>query len=358
MNFNNNLSYNVRVSKRKFNKFRFFSFLIILVVCTACVLFLFNTDLRKGIISIFSSSVSTKVSSNEIQIKDTVDISSTKTTDKSSFNSTSSTSISSIQEVKTITKDYSGLKSEITNYISAFEGHYGVYFIDLKNIGEFGINDLDIYIAASTVKVPINLYLFNKIKDGSINPNDTIVYNKKIDYERGTGYIQSKKNGTKFTIKELSKLSITVSDNIATNMLIRVLGKPNYKNFMRTSGGVVVTNENISCPKDMALYMKKVYEFQKNNKVLGDELINYFENTVFNDRLTKLLPKEVKVAHKIGNYWGDSWGIAYHDVGIIYSENDYVLAVMSKNIKNEAEGCDVIANISKKVYDYMTIKNP
>lgn len=358
MNFDPNLSYNVRVTKRKFNKFRFLTVLCLLIVCIAGAIFLFNAGIRKSINDIISGSPKTVVTSNETQGNNISSVTTTENSENSGVSTISDVAGTKPLIDKKIIRDFSSLKSDIENYIKGFQGQYGVYFIDLVNIGEFGINDSDIYVAASTVKIPINLFLFKKFQEGSINPDDIMIYNKKIDYEVGTGSIQYKKSGSKFTIRKLSELSIKESDNVATNMLIRLLGKQNYKDFMRTSGGTIVTDKNVSCPKDMATYMKKVYEFQNSNMAFGDELINFFENTIFNDRIPKLLPKEVKVAHKIGNYWGESWGIALHDVGIVYSENEYILAVMSKKIKSEAEGCDVIANISKKVYDFMTTKNP
>lgn len=367
MNFDPNLSYNVRITKRKFNKVRFFSLLGILIVCTLCGLFLFNSDFHNGIMNIFTSSPKEKVSLKVTQSKDANQVSlaettqnaaTVNTTDKSGLNTTSNTASTSIkQEEKKVIRDYVPLKNDISSFISAYKGEYGVYFMDLDNGGEFGINDLDTFVAASTVKVPINLLLFKKIEDGSINPNDLMTYNKDTDYEEGTGYIQTMPDGSKFTIRELSKLSITISDNVAANMLIRLLGTKNYKDFMRNLGGAIVTNKNVSCPKDMAIYMKAVYDLQKSNKELGEELIDYLESTVFNDRIPKLLPQDVKVAHKIGNFLDDSWGFAFHDVGIVYSDNDYILSVMSKNAGNEAEACDVIANISKKVYDFMATKN-
>jgi beta-lactamase class A len=357
MNLGPNLSYNVRVTKRKFNKFRFLTILCLLFVCIAGAIFLSNAGIRKSINDIFAGSPNTEVTSKGIQENDISSIATTENSENSSISATSDTDDTKPPIDKKIIRDFSSLKSDIENYISGFQGQYGVYFIDLVNIGEFGINDTDIYVAASTVKIPINLYLFEKFQEGSINPDGTMIYNKSIDNEPGTGRIQNMKNGSKFTIRRLSELSIKESDNVATNMLIRLLGKQNYKDFMRSSGGTIVTDKNVSCPKDMATYMKKVYEFEKSDKAFGDELINSLENTIFNDRIPKLLPKEVKVAHKIGNYWGESWGIALHDVGIVYGENDYILAVMSKNIK-EAEGFDVIANISKKVYDFMTTENP
>jgi beta-lactamase class A len=82
-------------------------------------------------------------------------------------------------------------------------------------------------------------------------------------------------------------------------MLMRYLGKVNLKNFMRQLGGTVVDNsKNTSCPKDMALYMKNIYDFGNNNGELGNQLIYYLEHTIYNDRLPLLLPKDVKVAQK------------------------------------------------------------
>lgn len=241
------------------------------------------------------------------------------------------------------------IKDSLQSYISQFKGQYGIYFIDLAEGYEFGINDSDVYTAASTVKIPLNLLLYRKIENGTINPDDMLIYNED-DFEEGTGIIQLEQYGKEYLIKELSRLSIEVSDNIATNMILRLIGGRNLKNYMRASGGtVVVDGENLSCPYDMAVYIKKVYELYKENSSLGKELMTYFENTVFNERIPKLLPENIRVAHKIGN-----WPlVAYHDVGIVFTPKPYVISIMSKEV-DESEAFDVIANISRKVYDFMT----
>lgn len=245
-------------------------------------------------------------------------------------------------------KDLSSLENDIRKYISRFKGKYGIYYLNLKDGSSFGINSTDEYIAASTVKIPINLYLFKKIEEGAIDPEKKITYLKE-DYEGGTGRLRREKVGSKYSIRMLSKYSIIYSDNVATNMLLRLLGRNEVKDFMRELGGTVVSYEkNISCPRDMAIYMKEVYKFCRANPELGDELMWYFENTVFNDRIPKPLPKNIKVAHKTGNQIA-----ALHDVGIVFTDTPYVLAIMSQNI-NEEEADDVIAEISRMVYDYVS----
>jgi beta-lactamase class A len=246
-------------------------------------------------------------------------------------------------------KNYDNLKKELNEYVSRFRGQYGIYFIDLVSGDEFGINDTDEYTAASTVKVPLNYFVYKKIESGEVEPEDTIDYIKD-DFEGGTGILQAKKlTGNSYTIRYLLKVSIVYSDNIATNMLLRHFGRKNLKDFMRSLGGTVVDDKkNISCPKDMAIYLREIYEFCNENEELGKELKSNLCNTIHNDRLPKLLPKNVKVAHKIGDQIQ-----AVHDIGIIYADNPYILAVMSKGVISDEESRSVIAQVSKKVYDFM-----
>lgn len=245
--------------------------------------------------------------------------------------------------------NYDELKSKLEKYISQFKGQYGIYYMDLWSNEGFGINDTDEYIAASTVKVPLNYYVFKKIADGEVSPKQKLTYTAE-DFEEGTGILQTKKlAGKSFEIKYLLELSITHSDNIATNMLLRHFGRKNLRKYMKELGGEVVKDDkNVSCPKDMALYLEKIYEFCNSNEQLGQELKYNLCNTVFNDRLPKLLPEEVEVAHKVGNQIG-----AVHDVGIIYTEKPYILAVMSKGVISDEEANNVIAQVSKMVYDYV-----
>ncbi|HEY9059801.1 MAG TPA: serine hydrolase [Pseudobacteroides sp.] len=237
------------------------------------------------------------------------------------------------------------IKNELSKYLSGLDGHYGVYYYNLVTRESFGINEYEEFTAASTIKVPINLYLFRKIETGDVNPLGTLKYIRD-DFEGGTGIIQSQSFGKKYTIKQLSRLSITHSDNVATNMLLRYLGINNIKNYMRSIGGTVVKDDkNVSCPRDMGIYMKHIYEFSNTNGELGMELMDSLLNTKFNDRIPALLPSNIKVAHKIGTQVN-----TVNDVGIVFKDNPYIISIMSKEVdENKAPG--EVAKISKIVYD-------
>ncbi len=243
--------------------------------------------------------------------------------------------------------DIDTLKSKLEDYISEQSGKYGVYFINLATGQEFGINDTDEYIAASTSKLPINLFLYRKIESGEVDPDAILTYQKE-DFEPGTGIIQGKSFGTQYTVRETSRLSIVYSDNCGINMIIRLLGIDNIQQYMTDLGGQVYYKaRHRSCPKDMAIYTKELYRFWLDNPDVVGDLMHDLENTVFKDRIDALLPKDVKVAHKIGNFTNTA-----NDVGIVFAKTPYILSVMSDNV-NFDQACGVIAEMSKIVYDFV-----
>lgn len=245
-----------------------------------------------------------------------------------------------------IRKSYNQLMDDIKVYISDKEGTFGIYFISLTTGQSFGINENEVFTAASTVKVPINLYLFNRIAQNRVNPSKNLLYTEE-DYEEGTGTIQFGDFGTKYSIRELSKLSIEASDNIAINMLMRYLGRNNILKFMESIVKHPVDKErNVSTPKDMALYLKALLAFREKNTELGDELLDYMEHTDFNDRIPLYLPENISVAHKIGTQMN-----VIHDIGIVFAEKPFILSILSEEVDEELAP-EVIAQISRMVYDF------
>ncbi|HAA26097.1 MAG TPA: serine hydrolase [Ruminiclostridium sp.] len=246
-------------------------------------------------------------------------------------------------------RDMEALKKEIEEYISQQSAKYGMYFINLVNGDEFGINDKDEFVAASTTKLPMNLLLYKKIASGEIDPESTLIYLEE-DFEPGSGIIQKSEYGTEYTVRETARLSIVYSDNCAINMIIRLLGIDNIRNYMQELGGTIYYGRrHRSCPYDIALYTKELYRFYIESPEIAGILIDDLQNTVFNDRINKYLPEDVKVAHKIGSF--ESYGV-YNDVGIIFADEPYVLAVMSDGAEYGA-ACDVIGEISKRIYYYL-----
>lgn len=241
--------------------------------------------------------------------------------------------------------DAEALKAELEQYISKQEGRYGLYYKNLVNGQYFGIGDRDPYIAASTTKLPMNLLLYRKVAAGEIDLQQKLTYLQE-DFEAGTGIIQSSPFGTEYTVRETARLSIVYSDNCGINMIIRLLGIENIRKYMQELGGTIYyERSHRSCPYDLALYAEELYRFYQQAPDTIGVLMEDLQNTLWNDRISKLLPDDVKVPHKIGNYPG-----VCNDVGIVFASEPYVLAVMSDGVAQET-ALDVIAQLSRMIYD-------
>ena len=187
------------------------------------------------------------------------------------------------------------------------------------------------------------------------------------DYEEGTGVLWYQDYIDDITVDDAIYLSIVYSDNITKNMLRRISTQSTYDYISRIAGEVLSnSNENKYTVKQLGEVLKSLYLNEENNPYY-DNILEYMKETIFHDRLDKYIPYE-DVAHKIGNYYR-----YYHDIGIIYGEEDYVLAIMTKDIgeldnsyySDEDErllldqgelASEIIANISLEIYNLINNK--
>ena len=239
------------------------------------------------------------------------------------------------------------LEKLITDFVKKQSGRYGVTFIDLATGETVEVNDKVEYIAASTSKLPMNVLLFKEIEKGNVKLDDILTY-KKEDFESGTGIIQKDPFGTQYTVRETSKLAIVKSDNCGVNMIIRLLGIENIRKYIMDLGGQVYYGKtHRSCPYDMALVSKDLYNLYLSNEDVYSELIYNLENTDWRDRIDAKLPPDVKVAHKIGNQTKTA-----NDVGIVFASHPYVLSVMTEDV-DVGTAYNKIADLSRMIYDFV-----
>lgn len=82
---------------------------------------------------------------------------------------------------------------------------------------------------------------------------------------------------------------------------------------------------------------------------LTKELIGFMDDSQFEDRLPRLLPKDARVYHKIGDEVGN-----IHDVGIVeHNGKAYFIGVLTDDQKDVEAAKLAIAEISKMVYDFV-----
>ena len=227
--------------------------------------------------------------------------------------------------------DTNKLPTEVNNVIKEINDYYhssGKYFAfaykDLFTGFTVTYNETGNVFAASTIKAPVNIYLYEMASQNKIDLDEKLTYTSKY-YNDGTGVLKNMPTNTTYSIRTLSEYAIRNSDNAAHNMLMDKYGKNNIKKFWQEKGTNIIftgsDNWGLINAHDAMIYMKELYTFYINNGEYGNELMNNFVNAK-----TKFITgkNEYKVANKSG--WS---GNAQHDVSIIFAENPYVVVALS-----------------------------
>ncbi|WP_082193077.1 serine hydrolase [Bacillus rubiinfantis] len=244
------------------------------------------------------------------------------------------------------------LSTELKSYLKKTGGKVTIQYKDLSTGDVFQINGKSSGRAASTIKLPLALYVMEQASKGKINLNKTLTY-KSYHYFGGSGIIQKKKVGTKFTIRQLVKYAMIYSDNIAFIMLKEYVGASNFQKYMNSIGGQYAYPRNgqtITSANDLTIYATELYQFSEKNKY-GKELVGYLKETVYNTTIPRGI-KGVPIAHKVGMIPAS---LIYNDVAIVYDKRPFVLAIMTQGIAYE-KSQKVIADIAKIVYKHHKAK--
>lgn len=247
------------------------------------------------------------------------------------------------------TSNYSALQQQIKDYLAGQPGTYGVYFQDLSTGQAFGINADTSLPAASTVKLPTVLFINDLVNRGILDWQQKLTYNSASDYQGGSGILQfSVKEGDKLTLRTLTTQAITVSDNIAYNMLRNFVGKGSVASYMSSIGGQTVfpNGQNYSTARDMATYVQAALDFAKVSPD-GRRLLDDMANGIYNEGISLMIPDGVTVAHKEGFIWGSP-----ADVGVVFGSRPFIVTVLSQGVEDDTQGFANIGTIAKMMYDY------
>ncbi len=237
------------------------------------------------------------------------------------------------------------LESEIKTYlrkngINLYD--FGFVYKNLETGVELEINGDEVFLAASVMKVPINVLAYDLTVDG-LDLDEKLTYYEN-DYEGGTGILQGEKIGSSYPISELLTLMITESDNVATNIMYRYLGNYNQEYLLTTLARVYDIssyNGNYITPNESVNILERIY-YNEDNNPHYDTLLDDMKNTSYNDYFTREL-KGIEIAHKTGDYDG-----YYNDFGIVYDDEPFIFAIFTDNLSHAT---NVLADIGKIVYD-------
>lgn len=245
---------------------------------------------------------------------------------------------------ETLSEDVKNKMNELTSYLSeTYE--VSVKYEDLSSGFVYTYNSDKVYYAASTIKSLDALYIYTKAAQGEISLDETMEYTAK--YKWSSSKEMSKlEYGTKVTLRDLVKYAVVVSDNSAHQMLVSYIGRNNLKEFGQSLGAknTLVGADNFGSidVNDAIIYMKAVNDFINNNESLGEELKSYFVQAEQND--LELPEYGIEAAHKYGQY-----SYYYHDIGIVYDESPYVVAILTLEGGSNFE--EKVKDINKHIYE-------
>jgi beta-lactamase class A len=235
----------------------------------------------------------------------------------------------------------------------------GVFVVDLDSGDFFSLNGDQTFAAASMIKVPILVAFFQDVDAGKIRLDEVLTL-QEGDLASGSGDMQFAGVGTQYSALETAINMIVISDNTATNMLIRRLGGINALNRRFQEWGLQQTvlhnllpdleGTNTLSPKELSNLVARVSEGELVSMKSRDRLLNIMEQTVNNSLLPAGLGEGAAIAHKTGDI-----GSLAGDTGLVDMPNGrrYAISVMVKRPHNDARAYELVYQISAATYEYL-----
>jgi beta-lactamase class A len=237
-------------------------------------------------------------------------------------------------------------------------GWVGVFVRNLTTGAEASINPNRVFPAASLYKLPIMVETVRQIRMGRIAPDQMMVV-QRAHKVPGSGVLQSR-IGESVPIREILRLLIAESDNVAAMMLLDLTGLNNVNQTMRglgmeatrlldyrAPGAYDGVGPYATSPADMGLLMDTIGTNRLVDKEASEEALKLLGQKQASDLLGEGLPFNVKVAHK----WGEIPG-ARHEAGLVFTPKfTYVVVIMTENV-DPAFSPSYISALSKAIYGY------
>ncbi|WP_017318253.1 serine hydrolase [Mastigocladopsis repens] len=270
--------------------------------------------------------------------------------------------ISTFAGVVPLGKELSQLNSQLKTLMARYSFlSPGMFFLDLDTGNYLDFNGEKVFSAASTIKFPILVALFQEVDAGRVKLNETLVLRRDLKAEaEGSGVLQYKPVGTRLSVLATATKMITISDNTATNMIIdRLGGKAKLNQRFRSWGlqNTVIRNllgdfkgTNTTSPKDLV----RLSALITNNKLLNDTSRSQVLGIMRRVENKRLLPaglgKGAVISHKTGTL-----GVLLGDAGIIElpSGKRYLAGILVKRPFGDTRARDFISQVSKLVYGYL-----
>jgi beta-lactamase class A len=220
--------------------------------------------------------------------------------------------------------------------------------------------------AASTIKLPILIALFQDVDAQKVKLEEQLTIDKQ-SIAGEAGDLQAQKPGTQVSILVAATKMMTISDNTATNLIIKRLGGAAALNQRFRDWGLQVTKihnslpdlegTNVTTARDLARAIAAIVggasPAENRGKIVSDasrsQMLSMMSHTARNTMLPQGLGAGAKIAHKTGDI-----GSTIADVGTIElpTGKKYIAAVLVNRPYNDPAGPRLVRQMSKLAYDH------
>ncbi|HEY3366056.1 MAG TPA: serine hydrolase [Symbiobacteriaceae bacterium] len=265
------------------------------------------------------------------------------------------------------------LAEAIATFAGSFSGELGVAAKNLTTGEEFGFHAQTIFHPASTIKLPVLVEVYRQLVAGSLSLDDTLPLDPELAVPDG-GVMDGFTPGYRYPVRDLAHLMITLSDNTATNLLIKRVGVRNVNDMLNAYGmnntrlhryiGIPGGNLPLgqTTPQDMIRLLELLVTEQILTPAACQAILNTMSHQLYHHLTTRYLdewdeelpPERVRVRIAAKSGWNRR---DRHDVAALWAPRaTYVLAMYSRrcaddSFKLDNEAALLLPKVSLAVYD-------
>lgn len=256
------------------------------------------------------------------------------------------------QEAITLKQSLQGLASQQPQL------NPGAFVVDLDSGEYVSIQGEKTFSAASMIKVPILIAFFQAWDEGKLQLDERLTMTEEVKAS-GSGNMQYEAVGKEYLALETAAKMIIISDNTATNMLIKRLGGKDALNELFAQWGLQNTRlrnplpdlegTNTTTPKELVELLGKLDQGKLVSARSRDQIFRIMGETRTRTLLPQGLGEGANIAHKTGDI-----GSLVGDVGIIDrpSGKRYLAAILVERPHNDRAANELVRQYSHKIYQY------
>jgi beta-lactamase class A len=266
------------------------------------------------------------------------------------------------------------LEARLRQLIAASSAEVAVAYRTLDGRDHLFIDADKTFHAASTMKVPVMIELFNQVRAGTLSLADPLaVKNEFRSIVDGSAYSLSEGDDSDrevyaaidktLTLRQLCEAMITVSSNFAANLLIEKLGVANIRRTVTrlgadTNGGMQVLRgvedgkafekglNNSTTARGLLILLDKLGRGEAVDRQSDAAMIEILKRQHFNEGIPAGLPAGTPVAHKTGSITR-----IHHDAAIVYGPRPYVLVLLTRGLEDRSKSAALMADLSRLIYE-------